>query len=63
MDYGLSKSYLKHSGKHIELEKGLHLVGTARYASINALKVIIYNYYLLLLEINFRDIVNLEEMI
>lgn len=34
IDYGLSKSYIQ-KGKHIELNKGRSIVGTARYISVN----------------------------
>lgn len=35
IDYGLAKTFISRTGKHIAYKKGKHLTGTARYASIN----------------------------
>lgn len=36
IDFGLSKKFLKETGEHIETQKGVGLVGTPRYTSINS---------------------------
>lgn len=35
IDFGLSKKFLSPTGKHISYKEGGHLVGTARYSSLN----------------------------
>ena len=38
IDFGLSKYYRNREGKHIEYQQKSGVIGTARYASINALQ-------------------------